>query len=123
MCDNPTKNRYGNTEPPNDFRVWSSYVRQLVQALVEEFGRDEVSRWRFRVGTEPDLNPGHWTGTKEQYLAHYDHTVAAVASVLPSATIGPGNIIDPVKKRKWQSWGADIIEHCATGTNHATSLS
>ena len=39
MCDNPTKNRYGNTEPPKDFRVWSSYVRQLVQALVDEFGR------------------------------------------------------------------------------------
>lgn len=120
MCDKPTKNRYGNTEPPNDFRVWGSYVRQFVQALVDEFGREEVSRWRFRVGTEPDLNPGHWTGTKEQYFAHYDHTVAAVLSVLPDADIGPGNIIDPVKKRKWQSWGTEIIEHCATGTNHAT---
>ena len=49
MCDNPVKNRYGNTEPPNDFRVWASYVRQFVQALVDEFGRGEVSRWRFRV--------------------------------------------------------------------------
>ena len=120
MCDTPTKNRYGNTEPPNDFRVWGSYVRQFVQALVHEFGREEVSRWRFRVGTEPDLKPGHWSGTKEQYFAHYDHTVAAVLSVLPGANIGPGNIIDPVKKRKWQSWGTEIIEHCATGTNHAT---
>jgi len=120
MCDNPTKNRYGNTEPPNDFRVWCSYVRQLVQALVDEFGHEEVSRWRFRVGTEPDLDPGHWSGTKEQYFAHYDHTVAAVLSVLPGADIGPGNIIDPVKKRKWQSWGTEIIDHCATGTNHAT---
>jgi len=120
MCDNPTKNRYGNTEPPNDFRVWGSYVRQFVQALVHEFGREEVSRWRFRVGTEPDLKPGHWSGTKEQYFAHYDHTVAAVLSVLPGADIGPGNIIDPVKRRKWQSWGTEIIEHCATGTNHAT---
>jgi xylan 1,4-beta-xylosidase len=120
MCDSPTKHRYGNTEPPNDFRVWGSYVRQLVQALVDEFGHEEVSRWRFRVGTEPDLDPGHWSGTKEQYFAHYDHTVAAVLSVLPDADIGPGNIIDPVKKRKWQSWGTEIIDHCATGTNHAT---
>ena len=120
MCDNPTKNRYGNTEPPNDVRVWCSYVRQLVQALVDEFGHEAVSRWRFRVGTEPDLDPGHWSGTKEQYFAHYDHTVAAVLSVLPVADIGPGNIIDPVKKRKWQSWGTEIIDHCATGTNHAT---
>jgi len=120
MCDKATKNRYGNTEPPNDFRVWASYVRQFVQVLVNEFGYEQVSRWRFRVGTEPDLNPGHWSGTKKQYFAHYDHTVAAVLSVLSGADIGPGNIIDPVKKRKWQSWGTEIIEHCATGTNHAT---
>ena len=119
MCDNPTKNRYGNTEPPGDFRIWASYVRQFVQALVDEFGREQVRRWRFRVGTEPDLNPGHWTGTRQQYFAHYDHTVAAVLSVLPDADIGPGNIIDPAKKRKRQSWGTEIIDHCAVGTNHA----
>jgi xylan 1,4-beta-xylosidase len=46
--------------------------------------------------------------------------VAAVLSVLPDAIIGPGNIIDPVKKRKWKSWGVEIIDHCATGTNQAT---
>ena len=120
MSENPTQNRYGNTEPPADFDLWSSYVRQFVRALVDEFGREEVAKWRFRVGTEPDLNPGHWSGTKEQYLTHYDYTVAAVLSVLPEADIGPGNIIDPVKKRKWESWGTEIIEHCATGTNHVT---
>lgn len=120
MCDNPTMNMYGNTEPPADFRVWSSYMRQLVRALVEEFGLDEVSQWRFRVGTEPDLKPGHWSGTKEQYLAHYDHTVAAVLEVIPEADIGPGNIVDPAKKRKWHAWGMEIIDHCATGRNYAT---
>ncbi|QEG00172.1 Beta-xylosidase [Stieleria maiorica] len=120
MSENPTQNRYGNTEPPADFNLWSSYIRQFVQSLVDEFGPEEVSKWRFRVGTEPDLYPGHWSGTKQQYLMHYDYTVAAVLSVLPNAEIGPGNIIDPVKKRKWKSWGTEIIEHCANGTNHAT---
>jgi xylan 1,4-beta-xylosidase len=120
MSQCPTQNRYGNTEPPADFDLWSSYVRQFVRALIDEFGREEVAKWRFRVGTEPDLHPGHWSGTKQQYLAHYDYTVAAVLSVLPGADIGPGNIIDPVKKRKWESWGTEIIEHCATGTNYVT---
>jgi xylan 1,4-beta-xylosidase len=120
MSKNPTQNRYGNTEPPADFDLWSSYVRQFVETLVGEFGREEVVQWRFRVGTEPDLNPGHWSGTKEQYLKHYDYTVAAVLSVLPNADIGPGNIMDPVKQRKWKTWGIEIIDHCATGTNHVT---
>jgi xylan 1,4-beta-xylosidase len=120
MSKKPTMNRYGNTEPPANYKVWSSYVRQLVRALVDEFGLEEVSRWRFRVGTEPDLKPGHWSGTKDQYFAHYDHTVAAVRRVIPKADIGPGNIIDPAKKRKWNSWGIEIIDHCATGRNYAT---
>jgi xylan 1,4-beta-xylosidase len=119
MSANPTENKYGNTEPPADFKVWAGYVRQLVRTLVEEFGRDEVCRWRFRVGTEPDLSPGHWSGTKEQYLAHYDHTVEAVLSVLPDADIGPGNILDPVKNAR-RAWGLEIIDHCATGKNYAT---
>ena len=113
-------NRYGNTEPPANFKVWSSYVQQLICALVDEFGLEEVSQWRFRVGTEPDLKPGHWSGTKEQYFEHYDHTVAAVLEVIPNADIGPGNIIDPSKKRKWKSWGIEVIDHCATGRNYAT---
>ena len=53
MCDHPTKNRHGNTEPPKDSRMWRSYVRQLIEALIHEFGRDEVSNWRFRVGPSP----------------------------------------------------------------------
>ena len=51
-----TKNRYGNTEPTKDFAVWSSYVRQFMQALVNEFGDEEVNTWRFRVGTETGLD-------------------------------------------------------------------
>jgi xylan 1,4-beta-xylosidase len=64
MCEAPTRNRYGNTEPPKDFKLWASYVRQFVQSLVDEFGHQEVTKWRFRVGTEPDFSPDHWTGTK-----------------------------------------------------------
>lgn len=119
MSEEPTKNKYGNTEPPADYKVWTSYVRQLVQALIGRFGRDEVSAWRFRVGTEPDLSPGHWSGTKEEYLAHYDHTVAAVLRVLPDADIGPGNILDPVKNEQ-RGWGLEIIDHCAVGRNYST---
>ena len=120
MSENPTKNLYGNTEPPADFDLWSSYVRQFVQSLVNEFGRDEVAKWRFRVGTEPDFNPGHWTGTKQQYLKHYDYTVAAVQSVLPDADIGPGNVVAPMKGRRQKSWAPAIINHCASGTNHVS---
>ncbi|TWU44822.1 Beta-xylosidase [Rubripirellula tenax] len=120
LSENPTQNRYGNTEPPADFDLWSSYVRQFAQSLVDKFGSEDVCTWRFRVGTEPDFNPGHWTGTKQQYLQHYDYTVAAVQSVLPNVDIGPGNVVAPLRGRKDKSWAPSIINHCATGTNYIT---
>jgi xylan 1,4-beta-xylosidase len=124
LSDPPRENYYGNTAPPADGRVWGLYVEAAVRAMVEAFGRETVLRWPFRVGTEPDLNPAHWAGTREEYFAYYDHTVAAVRRVLPEAVVGPGNILNPNWHRDAQGarrrWGLDIIDHAATGINAAT---
>lgn len=132
LCDPPIASFYGNTAPPKDERLWHKYVKAAVEAMVRAFGRDKVAAWTFRVGTEPDLYPGHWAGTKEQYLAHYDFTVDAVRSVLPEARVGPGNILNPGGRprnprpaRPGQGpprvkWGLDIIDHAAVGTNACT---
>ena len=123
MSDPPQENAYGNTAPPSDERVWQQYVRAAVEALVQAFGREKVSQWSFRVGTEPDLRPGHWAGTRDQYFAHYDYTVEAVTSVLPEARIGPGNILNPGSRTAFnagQRWGLEVIDHAATGTNACT---
>lgn len=109
--------KYGNTFPPKDYDAYHQYIRMVVEAMVKAFGRETVEKWRFRVMTEPDLNPGHWAATKEEYLKLYDYAVDAVTQVIPEADIGPGNILNPVKHRKW---GLDIIDHCAIGKNYRT---
>lgn len=48
MSEKPVKNKYGNTEPPADFKVWSSYVRQLVHSLVE-LSFDDTGNIRFNL--------------------------------------------------------------------------
>ena len=116
---------YGNAHPPKDPWAWHQYVEAAVRAMVRAFGRETVRRWRFRVGTEPDLFPGHWAGTREDYLRHYDVTVDAVTRVLPDADVGPGNILNPaVETVNLASgrprWGLDIVAHAATGRNYAT---
>jgi xylan 1,4-beta-xylosidase len=124
MSRPPQENTYGNTAPPVEERLWARYVDAAVRAMIDAFGQARVAQWWFRVGTEPDLLPGHWSGTREQYFAHYDHTVAAVARLLPEARIGPGNILNPrdgqfgTKTRGM--WGLDIIDHAACGTNAVT---
>ncbi len=117
------KHEYGNTSPPDDYDVWFKYIQKFVAALVDEFGLEEVKTWHFRVGTEPDLFPGHWSGTKEEYFKHYDYTVAAVESLIPSPLIGPGNILmwNGVQDgNKGGRWGFDILKHCADGKNYFT---
>lgn len=111
--------KYGNSNPPDDYDLWRQYVTAYLQTLIDEFGYEEVKTWRLRVGTEPDLFPEHWSGTKEAFLKHYDITVDAVLQVMPEAEIGPGNILAPHYTRE-NKWGLDIIDHCAVGTNYAT---
>ena len=132
LCDPPVASFYGNTAPAKDGRLWHAYVRAAVEAMVKAFGREKVGKWTFRVGTEPDLYPAHWAGTKEQYLAHYDFTVDAVRSVLSEARVGPGNILNPLWRPRAPrpgtqrtgpvrpKWGLDIIDHAAVGTNACT---
>lgn len=124
MSNPVQENTYGNTAPPDDEKVWARYVEAALRAMVAAFGRETVAGWWFRVGTEPDLVPGHWSGTREQYFAHYDHTVEAFVRVLPEAKIGPGNILNPAGGEFGTAtrggWGLDIIDHVACGTNAVT---
>ena len=132
-------NHYGNCKPPKDYNLWRQYIDALMKTIVKEFGADQVKTWQFRVGTEPDLFPNHWNGTRDEYFKHYDITVDAVTKVLPDAIIGPGNILNPSNKF-WirgetkavkndeltdivgtaNGWGLSIIDHAAAGTNYVT---
>ncbi|MDD2468533.1 MAG: hypothetical protein PHI97_31530 [Desulfobulbus sp.] len=101
--------KYGNTHPPKDYKIWDAYIEGAIHSMVDAFGEKRVALWRFRIGTEPDLSPGHWIGTSKQYKKHYVHTVTAVKKVIPDPDIGPGNILD-VKHGKW---GLELIDFIA----------
>lgn len=109
-------NKYGNTNPPDDYGIWRKYINAFLHAIVNEFGNDDVKNWRFRIGTEPNYSPEHWNGTKEEYFKHYDITVDEVLKVIPEAKVGPGNLLTEGAA----TFTTEIIDHCATGTNYAT---
>jgi len=119
MTDAKELHTYGVTAPPRNEADWHAYITAMVTALIDHFGQETVAGWRFRVGTEPDLDPGHWSGTKQQYLDHYDNTVDAVCRLLPNADIGPGNVLNPNSGK----WGLDIVDHCAATGTRMTFLS
>ena len=41
-----------NPYPPDDFGAYYTYIKAIAQALVDEFGLEEVKTWRFGVMTE-----------------------------------------------------------------------
>ncbi len=117
MSDPPSDHAYGNTAPPADASVWEAYVEAALRAMVRAFGRERVEGWWFRAGTEPDLSPDHWSGTREQALEHYRRTAAAFDRVLPRGRLAPGNVLNPVGneygREEFHEWGLDFFDYCA----------
>jgi hypothetical protein len=81
---------YGQIMGPDHPKEYGRFIEALCQQLVTFYGFEKTNEWKFRVLTEPN-EPGHWGDTDAKYVAMYDYVVEAVKSVLPGATIGPGN--------------------------------
>ena len=112
-----------NIYPPDDYDVYYNYMTAMEQALVDEFGAEEVLTWRFGVMTEyentqwfisPDGSPEK---TAEAYCKLYDYTVDALQK-----TIGENVFVGAHSMTVTEGlWDEKIFsEHCANGTNYKT---
>ena len=121
-----TKGEHGfgmNPYPPDDFDVYYNYIYALAEALVNEFGREEVLTWRFGVMTEyenyawfmaVDETP---ESSAEAYCKLYDYTVQALIDAIgEDVFVGAHSMT--VTEGLWDE--ALFIEHCANGTNYKT---
>ncbi|MEJ8843659.1 glycoside hydrolase [Lacibacter sp. H375] len=95
----------GNVTPPKDYEKWAALVRNLTQHFTEIYGAEEVKTWYFEVWNEPNLTPGFWTGTQEEYFKLYKYAAHAVKSVNKEYRVGgPGTA--------GAAWEAETIEFC-----------
>lgn len=112
-----------NPYPPDNYDVYYKYIHDIADALVEEFGRDEVLSWRFGVMTEYENYD--WFRTKDEdpqktaeaYCKLYDYTVAALQDAI-GENIFVGAHSMSVTEGMWDE--AIFIRHCAEGTNYKT---
>jgi xylan 1,4-beta-xylosidase len=74
--------------PPKSYDEWDAMIRAFTQHLVNRYGIDEVTKWKFEVWNEPNLD--FWGGEPKQstYLELYDHTARAIKSVSPRLQVG-----------------------------------
>jgi len=95
----------GNVTPPKDHDKWAALVKNIVQHWTERYGSDEVKSWYFEVWNEPNLKPGFWTGTMDDYFKLYKYSVEAVKSVNPAYRVGgPGTA--------GAGWEPEMIAFC-----------
>jgi len=78
----------GNVTPPNDYNRWEELIRNLTQHFTDRYGAEEVKTWYFEVWNEPNLTPGFWTGTQEEYFKLYEYSAKAVKSVNKAYRVG-----------------------------------
>jgi xylan 1,4-beta-xylosidase len=95
----------GNVTPPKDYSKWEALIQNLVRHFTERYGTDEVKTWYFEVWNEPNLSPGFWTGTQDDYFKLYDYSVKAIKSVNPEYKVGG-------PATAGAAWVPDMINHC-----------
>lgn len=78
----------GNVTPPKDHQKWEALIENLVQHFTDRYGVEEVKTWYFEVWNEPNLSPGFWSGTKDDYFKLYKHSVTAVKKINKDYRVG-----------------------------------
>ena len=78
--------------PPKNPKQWGMLVEAFAAFVVDRYGLETVSQWRFEVWNEPDLfQPilgGFWSGNMSQYYHLYAITARALKAVSPALQVG-----------------------------------
>jgi xylan 1,4-beta-xylosidase len=95
----------GNVTPPKDYDKWAALIQNLTEHFTERYGAEEVKTWYFEVWNEPNLSPGFWSSTRDEYFKLYKYSVNAVKKVNPAYRVGgPGTA--------GAAWEPEMIEFC-----------
>lgn len=95
----------GNVTPPKDYNKWEALIRNLTLHFTERYGIDEVKTWYFEVWNEPNLSPGFWTGTQEDYFKLYRYSANAIKSVNKDYKVGG-------PATAGAAWEVELIDFC-----------
>ena len=96
----------GNVTPPKDYDKWAALIKNLTDHFTERYGVDEVKTWYFEVWNEPNLSPGFWTGTQDEYFKLYKYTAFAIKSVNVAYKVGG-------PATAGAAWVPEMIDFCA----------
>lgn len=112
-----------NPYPPDSYQLYYDYIKAVAQALVDEFGIDEVKTWRFGCMTEFENEDWFYSkdatpqGSELAYCMLYDYTVQALIDVIGKDVFVGAHSMS-VTEGLWDE--CRFLKHCAKGINYAT---
>ena len=125
---NPQIGHFGvNMRPPYDYNLWHTYIKAMIQSLIDEFGLETVRTWRFGSVTEyensdwfsvsDDDNTLNSAESRDAFFTLYDYTVDALEQMLgKDVCVGAHSMT--VSEGLWDE--RELIAHCARGVNRCT---
>ncbi|TCN53722.1 glycoside hydrolase [Flavobacterium circumlabens] len=96
----------GNVTPPKDYKKWEDFIQHLTVHFTERYGAEEVKTWYFEVWNEPNLSPGFWTGTQQDYFKLYEYAARGIKSVNTAYKVGG-------PATAGAAWVPETIDFCA----------
>lgn len=123
LCTDPKSIGFDfNVFPPDSYEHYYAYIKSIIEALVEHFGKEEVMSWRFGCLDEYEngscfrARSGDPDESFEAYCKIYDYTVQALVDVLgDNVFVGAHSM--SVLEGLWDE--RRFIEHVAKGKNWA----
>ena len=103
---------YGNDMGPQNLTQYTIFLHTLLRGIVQRYGSDLARNFWFRVGTEPDTQPGHWNDTVSAYVSLYTAAATAVRAEVPGALVGPANFAadGPSRAESWETVVEPIVQ-------------
>lgn len=104
--------KYGNNMGPTNVSEYEGFLRTLLRGIVSRYGSSLARTFWFRVGTEPDTQPGHWNDTNAKFVDMYVAVARVVREVVPGAWVGPGNFAadGPTRQSSWDAVVVPIVQ-------------
>lgn len=80
--------RYKNNIcPPKNYSIYKNFLIDFTNFIIEQYGKEEVEKWKFEVWNEPDLSI-FFKGSKSEYFKIYKTAYEALKGVDSNLKIG-----------------------------------
>ncbi|MHA1848617.1 MAG: GH39 family glycosyl hydrolase [Promethearchaeota archaeon] len=91
------------TYAPENYTEYKWYIENITRHCIDRWGLNQVSKWQWRLMTEPD-NEDWWVEGTDEYVKLWINTFETVKTIIPNAKLVLGNME--------KHWNFEFVTRC-----------